>query len=35
MSFEELLNGYFKMTKLSDVLTETNVVVTAVNRLTN
>lgn len=30
-----MLYGYFKETKLSDVLKETNVVVNAVNRLTN
>lgn len=33
--FEDLCNNCFKDCKLSDVLKETNVVVNAVNRLTN
>lgn len=34
-SFEDLLSSYFKDSKLSETLRETNVVITAVNRLTN
>jgi patatin-like phospholipase/acyl hydrolase len=34
-SFEGLLKNYFRDCKLSDVLDETNVIVTAVNRLDN
>jgi patatin-like phospholipase/acyl hydrolase len=34
-SFEELLYSYLRDCKLSDTLKETNVVITAVNRLTN
>ena len=34
-SFEDLLIGYLKQSKLSDVLPSTNVIATAVNRLTN
>jgi patatin-like phospholipase/acyl hydrolase len=34
-SFEDLLSSYLKDSKLSDTLRETNVVITAVNRLTN
>lgn len=34
-SFEGVLKNYFKDTKLSDVLEDTNAIVTAVNRMDN
>ncbi len=34
-SFEVVLSNYFKDSKLSDVLQDTNVIATAVNRLNN